>query len=75
MGGSLTTNVMAQYPGTQRHNPDLNVGLQDFDASHPGYATKTSKWIPDDPGLQPASAFFLVRKGGPVVYVRNFTVP
>jgi hypothetical protein len=81
IGGSLTTNVLAQYPGV---NGDRiltwNVTNQAYDGTQPAYSSKSSRWSPDDAtagfsGVQPAQAFFLIRKGAPVVYVRNFTVP
>jgi len=76
IGGSLTTNVLAQYPATALDKVlTWNVNNQGYDSSQPTYATKSSKWSPDDPGLQPGQGFFLIRKGAPIIYVRNFTVP
>jgi hypothetical protein len=73
LGGGIT-NVLAQYPAGNGDTIQLwNVGLQDFDPSIPAYSTFNNKWTPDHV-FAVGEAFFLVRAGGPVAYVRSFTV-
>jgi hypothetical protein len=75
MGGSLTTNVLAGYPGTLSDAISTwNVSLQDFDATVASYNTKKGIWVPDDMGIKVADGFFLARQGAAVTYTRNFTV-
>jgi hypothetical protein len=73
VGGSLT-NVLAAYPAT---DGDVvytwNVGIQDFDPTLPTWSAAQSKWLPDA-NIAVGDGFFLVRQGGPVNYILNFTV-
>jgi len=74
VGGNLAT-VLDQYPATDNDQVwTWNVGLQDFNVSTVStYSASQSKWLPDST-IAVGDAFFLVRAGGPVNYVRNFTV-
>jgi hypothetical protein len=75
LGGSLTTNILAGYAGSQS---DLittwNVGLQDYDHTGASYSTKNAKWIPDNLGINVGDGFFLTHLGAGFNYIRNFTV-
>jgi len=74
LGGSVT-NVMGQYPP---HDGDSlaiwSTNAQDFSASVPAYSSTTGKWTPDYP-FNVGDGFFLVRAGGAVTWVNQFTVP
>jgi len=74
VGGNLAT-VLAGYPATDGDQVwTWNTALQDFNVSDvASYSAAQSKWNPDAT-VAVGDAFFLVRAGGPVNYVRNFTV-
>jgi len=74
IGGNLAT-VLAQYPATDNDQVwTWNVGLQDFNtAAVSTYSAAQAKWSPDA-NIAVGDGFFLVRAGGPVNWVRNFTV-
>lgn len=73
VGGSIT-NVLDQYPALSGDQIQIwDVTAQDFAATTPVYSTVTGKWNPDV-SFKVAEAFFLVRNGAAVNYVRTFTV-
>jgi hypothetical protein len=74
VGGSLT-NVLAQYPATDNDQVwRWLVGAQDLDVANIStYSAGLGQWQPDA-NIPVGDGFFLVRAGGPVNYVRNFTV-
>lgn len=74
VGGSLT-NVLDQYPAIAGDQIQIwDVTAQDFAGTTPVYSSTTGKWNPDTYSFAVGEAFFLVRNGPAVNYVRTFTV-
>jgi len=73
--GGYLSNVLAQYPAVDNDQVWVWLtGVQDLDVVNiPTYSAAQSKWLPDY-NIPVGDGFFLVRAGGPVNYVRNFTV-
>jgi hypothetical protein len=74
VGGDLKNNVLKDYPALDNDQVwTWNVGLQDLNGTISTYSAGSSTWVPEA-NIPVADGFFLVRGGGPVNYVRNFTV-
>jgi len=73
--GGYLSNTLAQYPAVDNDQVWVWLtGVQDLDTVNiPTYIAATSTWSPDY-NIPVGDGFFLVRSGGPVNYVRNFTV-
>jgi len=77
LGGGFS-NVLDQYPGTDGDVVGIWAEpIQDLNATVPQYSTFDNKWHPDFPtvNFNVADGFFLARAGGPLNYVRTFSVP
>jgi hypothetical protein len=73
VGGSIT-NVLGGYTPTDNDQVyTWNIDAQDFDPAVPTYSAAQSKWLPDA-NIAVGDGFFLARAGGPVTFVRSFTV-
>jgi len=73
LSGGLT-NQLAQYPALDGDGIGVwNEPVNDFSGISPAYSTFDNKWHPDF-NFNIADGFFLIRNGGPVSYVRSFTV-
>jgi len=77
LGGGFS-NVLDQYPALDGDVIGIwSEPAQDFSSISPFYSTSDNKWHPDFPtvNFNVADGFFLARGGGPVNYVRTFSVP
>jgi len=77
LGGGFT-NVLDQYPALDGDVVGIwSEPAQDFAGTFPFYSTSDNKWHPDFPSVNfnVADGFFLARSGGPLNYVRTFSVP
>jgi hypothetical protein len=73
IGGSVATVLTGYTPTDNDQVFTWNVTAQDLDSTIPTYIASSSSWSPAG-NVNVGDGFFLVRAGGPVNWVRNFTV-